>query len=110
MLAQHARKFCTIDILVFGDAMLKNMHGDLMGRPMGRVKKKTFAVLIKIPPNSNTICGHMLGVSHFDLEGIGPVVIENERKYAWGGLPMNVWLGLPMRFSDITFGVLNRFL
>ena len=48
----------------------------------------SFAVLIKTWLNSNTICEHMPGVSHLSLEGIGPVVMENEPKYAWGGLPI----------------------
>ena len=48
----------------------------------------SFAVLIKTWLNSNTICEHMPGVPHLSLEGISPVVMENEPKYAWGGLPI----------------------
>ncbi len=43
------------------------------------------------------------------LKGIHPELQKLFKKYAWGGLPMSGWGGLPMRFSDITFGVLNRF-
>ncbi len=79
------------------EAALKIRMGRAWGEH-GEGKKLTFAVLIETPPNSNTICGHALGVSHFNLRGIGPVVMENERKNAWGGLS----IALPMRISGIT--------
>ena len=50
----------------------------IMGDRMGRVKKSTFAIAVQTPPNFNTFEEHMVGVSHFNLERIGPVVVEND--------------------------------
>ena len=77
-----------------------------MGRPWGG-RKSTFAVLLETRQNSNTICGHMPRLSHLSLEGIGPVVIENEQKYAWGGLPIRMGRAPHAFFRYIFFNTLS---
>jgi len=51
---------------------------------MTKPKKKTFAVLIEMSCNANTICGQVSQVQPRSLEGFGRVVIENDSKNAWG--------------------------
>ena len=50
----------------------------IMGRSHGEGQKSTFAIEVQTSPNFNTFEEHIVGVSHFNLEEIGPVVIEND--------------------------------
>jgi len=63
----------------------QNTHGEKVphSSPWG-TPKSTCAIRIRTRHKANTICGHMLGVYRKSLGRIGPVVRENEAKYAWG--------------------------
>jgi hypothetical protein len=44
------------------------------------MEKPTSPIATGSPPNSNTICGHVLGLYLCNAERIGPVVVEIESK------------------------------
>jgi len=50
----------------------------IMGRSHGEAQKSTFAIELQTSPNLDRFEEHMVGVSHFNLERIEPVVVEND--------------------------------
>ena len=49
-------------------------HGEAHGE--GQIS--TSAIAVQTPPNFNTFEEHIVGVFHFNLEKIGPAVVEND--------------------------------
>jgi hypothetical protein len=57
---------------------------------------------METPPKVNTIRGHILGLYCESLGGIGPVVMENEGKYAWAPCPSDGHpLPMPMPYGHL---------
>lgn len=48
------------------------------GEAHGEGQKSTSAIAVQTPPNFNMFEKHMVGVFHFNLEKIGPAVVEND--------------------------------
>jgi len=65
------------------DRTLKNEKNDLAHFDRGG-QKSTFAFRTRTPQQANTTCGHMLSTYCESLRVIGPVVVENDAKSAWG--------------------------